>query len=114
MFGFVITIMYRVVQSVQFQLEGVHFNWRGCISTGGGAFQMEGVRFIWGGRRIDHFARPSLERVVFDCACIDYRTDDAVPNTAIGRSSLALARIMIDLAIYVDNFSEPCLVTNSH
>ena len=30
-------------------MEGVRFKWRGCISTGGGAFQMEGVRFIWRG-----------------------------------------------------------------
>ena len=31
------------------KVEGVGFKWRGCISTGGGAFQMEGVRFIWRG-----------------------------------------------------------------
>ena len=23
-------------------MEGVHVNWRGCISNGGGAFQLEG------------------------------------------------------------------------
>ena len=28
-------------------MEGVRFNWRGCISTGGGLFQLEGVRFKW-------------------------------------------------------------------
>ena len=35
------------------KVEGVRFIWRfiwrGCISTGGGAFQMEEVRFIWRG-----------------------------------------------------------------
>ena len=31
------------------KVEGVRFKWRGCISTGGGAFQMEGVRFKWRG-----------------------------------------------------------------
>ena len=31
------------------KVEGVHFNWRGCISTGGGGVSYGGVRFIWRG-----------------------------------------------------------------
>ena len=37
------------MEGVPFHMEGVRFNWRGCVSYGGGAFHMEGVHFNWRG-----------------------------------------------------------------